>query len=396
MPFEQAPAAVGAIPLFEPDISGNEWRYVKDCLDTGWVSSAGAYVRRFEAAVAARVGCRHAVATTSGTAALHIALLVAGVEPDEEVVVSNLTFVAPANAVRYVGAHPVFVDADPAFWQMDTDCLEEFLVRGCRSVNGTLRNRLTGRRVRAILPVHILGHPCEMDPISELAARFELPVIEDACESLGAEYRGRAVGQLGAIACFSFNGNKVATSGGGGMITTDNEEWARRARYLTTQAKDDPIEYVHHAIGFNYRLPNVSAAIGLAQIERLDGLMRRKREIAAAYAGALSGCSGVTSQRVADWAAPSWWLHTIVIDEHVARIDSRALLARLAAAGIESRPLWHPIARLRPFKGAQTVGGAVADRLHRDALCLPSSTTLTPERQQRVIDVVRDALADGS
>lgn len=393
MPVMPSNQARTFIPLFRPEVAGSEWAYVKDCLDTGWLSSAGAYVDRFEAAVAARAGSRHAVATASGTAALHIALLVAGVEPDDEVVVPNLTFIAPANAVRYVGAHPVFIDADPACWQMDVRHLEEFLIRRCRWTGGVLRNAATARRVRAILPVHVLGHPCDMDAITELARRHELPVIEDASESLGAEYRGRAVGQLGAIACFSFNGNKIVTSGAGGMVTTDNEQWARRARYLTTQAKDDPIEYVHHAIGYNYRLSNVNAALGLAQMEQLDGFLRRKREIAAAYTQAFAGCAGVTSQSVADWASPSWWLYTIAIDARLAGIDSRTLLARLAAADIETRPLWHPIASLPPYEGAQTIGDGVAERLYRTALSLPSSSTLSPEQQQRVIDAVRDGLA---
>jgi perosamine synthetase len=250
IPFEPgALAPTGTIPLSVPEINGNEWEYVKECLDSNWVSSAGPFVERFEQMVADYVGTQHAVATVNGTAALHLALLVAGVQPDDEVLVPALTFIAPANAVRYAGAWPVFIDAEPAYWQMDAEKVMNFLEHRCAWANGELRNKNTGRRVRGILPVHILGHPCDMDPIVDLARKFRLVVIEDATESLGALYKERMVGHLGDVACFSFNGNKVITTGGGGMIVTDNEAWAERARYLSTQAKDNPVEYIHNEIG---------------------------------------------------------------------------------------------------------------------------------------------------
>ncbi|MBZ5557434.1 MAG: LegC family aminotransferase [Acidobacteriia bacterium] len=389
MPSNPAQAAP-AIPLFEPEIAGNEWRYVKECLDTGWVSSVGPYVDRFEAAMAAQAGCRHAVATTSGTAALHVALLVAGVQPDDEVIVSGLTFVAPANAIKYVGAHPVFIDAEPEYWQMDVDLLERFVTTGCRVTGGQLRNVTTGRRVRAIVAVHVLGHPCDMDRITALARRHELAVIEDASESLGATYRGRPVGQLGDIACFSFNGSKIVTSGGGGMITTNHASWAGRAKHLTTQAKSDPIEYVHDDIGYNYRLTNVQAAIGLAQLERLPEFVARKRAIAAKYAAA--ALPGVRVQPEAPWAEATWWLCTVLINKDATGTDSRAVLARLAAAGVQARPLWHPVPGLAMYRDCQVLGGEVMERLYREALSLPSSTALQPAHQDRVIAALRDAV----
>ena len=271
----------GFIPLCVPELRGKEWVYIKECLDTNWVSSAGTFVDRFEDAVAQYIGVKHAVATASGTAALHVALLVAGVQPDDEVVVSTLTFIAPANTVRYVGAWPVFVDAEPLYWQMDSEKLAHFLEKGCRWKDGALFNKVTGRRVKAILPVHILGHPCDMQPIMEAARKYGLAVIEDATESLGSKYQSTMAGHLGDIACFSFNGNKVITTGGGGMIVTDNAEWAKEARYLTTQAKDDPIEYIHEIFGYNYRLTNIQAAMGCAQMESLDEYISAKRRIAA-------------------------------------------------------------------------------------------------------------------
>ena len=278
-----APPAVDAIPLSVPEIRGNEWRYVKECLDTNWVSSVGAYVDRFEQMVAQQAETKHAVATVNGTAALHVALMVAGVQPEDEVLVSTLTFIAPVNAIRYVGAWPVFIDAEPTYWQMDPARVVEFLEQGCRWNDGALYNRRTGRRVTAVIPVHILGHPVDIDPIMAVARKFGLKVIEDATEGLGATYKGRSLGCLGDIACFSFNGNKIITTGGGGMIVTDNEEWARKAKYLTTQAKDDPIEYVHGEVGYNYRLTNLLAAVGCAQMEQLPLCCRQEKDCGKIY-----------------------------------------------------------------------------------------------------------------
>lgn len=289
-----APVAKGVIPLCVPEISGNEWKYVKECLDTNWVSSAGSFVDRFEQELAAYVGTEYAIATCNGTAALHVALLVAGVQPDDEVLVSALTFISPANAIRYVGAWPVFMDAEPNYWQMDPEKVVSFLAKECQRRNDTLYNKTTGRRVKAILPVHILGHPVNMDPILEVARKYDLVVIEDATESLGAKYKGRMVGHLGDIACFSFNGNKIITAAAGGMIVTDKKEWAQKAKYLTTQAKDDPVEYIHNEIGYNYRLTNIQAAIGCAQLEQLDEYIAKKSGTAATYDAALEGVPGIT------------------------------------------------------------------------------------------------------
>ena len=282
------PVGKGFIPLSVPCLAGNEWAYVKECLDTNWVSSVGAFVDRFEGMAAAALGVGHAVATMNGTAALHIALKLAGVEADDEVVVSDLTFIAPANVVRYLGAWPVFVDAEPRYWQMDPQKLRDFLRKECDFAGGTLKNRHTGRRVAALLPVHILGHPCDMDPILEEAGAFGLPVVEDATESLGVRYNGRPAGSFGRMACLSFNGNKILTTGGGGMLVTNDAELARRARHLTTQAKDDTVEYIHGEVGFNYRLTNVLAAIGVAQMEQLESHVADKRATAEdLYGGAL-------------------------------------------------------------------------------------------------------------
>jgi perosamine synthetase len=382
---------VNEVPLCVPHLGGNEARYLKECLETNFVSSVGPFVDRFEASFVERIGTRRAVATVNGTSALHVALLVAGVEPGDEVLLSTLTFIAPANAVRYAGAWPVFIDAEPEYWQMDPRRVVEFLERSCEWQGGELRNRATGRRVRALLPVHILGHPVNLDPLLDLAKKFGLVVIEDATESLGARYQGRPVGCRGDVACFSFNGNKLITTGGGGMLVTDREDWGARAKYLTTQAKDDPIEFIHGAIGYNYRLTNLQAALGCAQMERMDEHVAAKRRIAARYADGLADIPGITPMAEAPWAFSAYWMYTILVDPARFGIDSRALLRCLDQARIQSRPLWQP-AHLSPSqRGAPRAECPVAERLNRESLSLPCSVGLADADQDRVIAAIRAA-----
>ena len=393
------PPPAGFIPLIVPEIRGNEWCYIKECLDTAWASSVGAYVDRFEQMVAQKAGTKYGVATVNGTAALHIALLVAGVQPDDEVIVSTLTFIAPVNTIRYVDAWPVFIDAEPDYWQMDPDRVKDFIENGCDWKDGRLVNRRTGRRVSAILPVHILGHPVDMDPIVELARKFDLKVIEDATEGLGAQYKGRPLGQLGDIGCFSFNGNKIITTGGGGMLVTNRSEWAERARYLTTQAKDDPIEYIHGEVGYNYRLTNLQAAMGCAQMEQMDSYIEKKREIARVYDTAFQGIAGITPMREAPWASSTFWMYTILVDERRAGMDSRELLRALATKKIQARPLWQPAHQSVVHRSAIGWHCPAAEQLARQALSLPCSVGLT-ETDQGTVRCVLAALVteacDGS
>jgi perosamine synthetase len=387
-PSIELPSKAGFTPLCVPEIRGNEWKYVKECLDTGWVSSVGSFVERFEQSVAELVGARFGVAAVNGTAALHIALLVAGVQPGDEVLISTLTFIAPANAIRYVGAWPVFIDAEPDHWQMDPDRVLDFLENRCDWRRGALYNKGTGRRVRAILPIHILGHPVDFDRILVAARKFNLVIIEDATESLGAKYRDQMVGNLADIACFSFNGNKIITTGGGGMIVTNNEEWAHKAKYLTTQAKDDPLEHLHNEIGYNYRLTNLLAAVGCAQMEQLPSYIAAKRRIATIYSKALEAVPGITLMREAPWAYSTFWLYTILVDRSAFGIDSRALLRRLEQEKIQTRPLWQPIHRSRAFVDCGLFECPVAERLNREALSLPCSVGITEENLHTVLDVL--------
>jgi perosamine synthetase len=369
-------------------MGGNEWKYIKECLDTNWVSSVGVFVDRFERMLADYTGTAHAIATVNGTSALHIALLVSGVRPDDEVLVSTLTFIAPANAIRYAKAWPVLVDAEHDYWQMDTERVLDFLEKQCRWTDSGLINQSTNRRVKAIMPVHILGHPVDTDPLLEAARKYDLVIIEDATESLGAQYKERTVGQLGDIACFSFNGNKIITTGGGGMIVTNNPEWARHAKYLTTQAKDDPIEYVHGEIGYNYRLTNIQAAMGCAQMEQLDAYIASKRRIAHAYTEALADVPGITPMRQAAWAESTFWMYTVLVEEALYGEDSRALMRRLDQSGIQARPLWQPLHRSPVYRDAPALGGEVADELNRQALSLPCSVGLTDSDRQAVVEIV--------
>lgn len=384
-----APVAGDGIPLCVPELRGREWEYVKECLDTGWVSSVGSYVTRFEQMCAAATGARYAVATNSGTAALHVALRAAGVEAGDEVLVPSLTFIAPANAVRYVGAWPVFIDVEPQYWQMDAELVARFIAEECDFDGGTVRNGKTRRRIRAILPVDILGHPVDLDPFLALAREYGLALVEDATESLGALYKGRRVGAQADVACLSFNGNKILTTGGGGAIVTDDESIAEMARYLTTQAKDDPIEYVHGAVGYNYRLTNVAAAIGCAQLEQLDEFVAIKRANAQRYTELLGGVPGITPPPEAMWAASTFWLYTVLVDAEGYGLESRSLLRQLGEAGIQTRPLWQPLHRSPAHPGAQFVGTGVADALHRDALSLPSSVGLTAAQLERVVAALK-------
>jgi perosamine synthetase len=377
------------IPLCIPHLAGNEAAYLEECVRTNWVSSVGPFVDRFETEMAARLGLPHAVATVNGTAALHLALLAAGVRPDDLVLVSTLTFIAPANAIRYVGAWPLFVDADPATWQMDPARVLRFLAEDCVPGQGGLVERAGGRRIGAIVPVHILGHPVDLDPILEAARPHGIPVIEDATESLGAFHRGRAVGTLGDVACLSFNGNKLMTTGGGGMALTRRPDWAHRIRHLATQAKRDRIEFIHDEIGYNYRLTNVAAAIGVAQLERLDELASAKRRIAARYRDACDGIPGLTFMPEAPWADSVHWLSTVLVDPEAYGMDRHALGARLAGQGIETRPLWQPLHLSPAHAGAPALGGGVAERLQRNALSLPCSCGLTESDQERVIATLK-------
>lgn len=387
-----APAQLGTkevqnnfIPLCVPELGGNELEYIKECIDTNFVSSVGPLVGKFEEEFAKYVGAPYAVATVNGTSALHTALIVAGIQPDDEVIMPSLTFIATANAIHYIGARPVFIDSDPDYWQIDPSKIEHFLETECTYKNNALFNKTTGNPVRAIMPVHILGHPCDMDAINDLAARYGLIVIEDATESLGATYKGRKVGTLASIACFSFNGNKLITTGNGGMLVTSNKEWAIKAKYLTTQAKNDPLEFIHGDVGYNYRLSNILAAMGLAQLEQIDLFVQKKKKIAARYTEAFRNVPGLSAMKEAPWAESVFWMFTMLVDKEKYGMDSRGLLTKLDRYNIQTRPLWQPIHLSPAYRHLAPRDCRTAKRLNELALSLPCSVGLTEEEQESVI-----------
>ena len=375
------------IPNAVPHLGGNEWKYLKECLDTNWVSSAGPFVDRFEREIAQYIGVPHAVATVNGTAALHVALLAAGVRPGDEVLVPTFTFVATANAVAYCGAHPVFLDSEAVSWGLDPARAAEFLERECRVEGDRVVNRGTDRTVRALLPVHLYGHPCDLDPLLELARRYPMAVVEDSAEALGARYRGRAVGADGQAGCLSFNGNKIITTGAGGMVLARDPAMAERVRRLTTQARGDALEFVHDEIGFNYRLSNLHAALGVAQLEQLDAFIEDKRATAASYAAALGRRDGVAPFAEAAWARSTYWMASILLDEGRCR-DVRALIRDLNGVGVQARPLWRPLHMQPAFRQAQTGVVSVAERLYARGLSLPCSVGIAPEERQDVVQAI--------
>jgi dTDP-4-amino-4,6-dideoxygalactose transaminase len=373
------------IPLSEPNLGGNARRYLDECLTTNFVSSVGPFVERFEREFAAYVGARHAVACASGTAAIHVTLRLLGVEAGDEVVVPTLTFIASANPVLYQHARVLLVDAERETWNMDPALVAEELDR---------RARLGLVQPRAVEAVHILGHVAELEVLADACERHGVALFEDASEALGARFRtgryaGRHVGTVGKLACWSFNGNKIITTGGGGMITTDDAELARRAKHLTTQARLPGVEYRHDEVGYNYRLTNLAAAVGVAQLEQIEEFLSRKLAIAARYDAALAGIPGLVAPPRPSWAVPSMWLYSILVEPERYGCDRRDLLARLDRAGITTRPLWSPLHTMPMYRDAARLGGAVAEGLFARGLSLPCSTGLRDADQDRVIAALR-------
>ena len=373
------------IPNAVPHLAGNEWRYLKECLDTNWVSSVGPFVDRFERETAAAVGAAHAVAAVTGTAALHVALLTAGVRPGDEVLVPTLTFIATANAVCYCGAVPVFVDVEASTWGLDPAKVDDFLAKECDVRGGVVVNRATGRTVRAVLPVHLYGHPVDLDAFLDVAARWPVALVEDSAESLGARYKGRAVGVAGLAGCLSFNGNKIVTAGGGGMLLTNDAAVAARARSLTTHARADATEWIHREVGYNYRLTNLQAALGVAQLEQLGAFVEAKRRTADAYAAAVAAFEGVEPFVEQPWARSTYWMFSVLLDPR--RFGAAREVVRAANAdGIGFRPLWYPLHRQPVFAGRQAYRIEIADDLHARGVSLPVSVGITDAERARVIE----------
>ncbi|HZI16987.1 MAG TPA: DegT/DnrJ/EryC1/StrS family aminotransferase [Pyrinomonadaceae bacterium] len=366
------------IPVSAPVFAGNEKRYVADCMESSWISSCGEYVGRFESAFAEFCGARRALSCCNGTAALHLALAALGVGPGDEVIVPTLTFVATANAVTYCGARPVFVDSDPETWALDPSLIE---------------GRIT-ERTKAIIAVHLYGHPADMDAVSAIARRHNLFVVEDAAEAHGAEYKGRRVGALADISCFSFYGNKIIATGEGGMVATDDAVLASRVAQLRGQGYDPTRRYWFPVVGYNYRMMNLPAAIGLAQLERADWHLGRRREVAAWYEARLGGVPGLSWQGEQGWARHARWLFTVTLSDasHVGRDE---VMSRLEQRGVETRPVFYPMHVLPPYRDGSG-GGAypVAEGLARRGLSLPTWAGLGREDIDYVCDALLESLQE--
>lgn len=361
-------------------MGGREQSYVAEAFATNWLSTVGPNINAFEDEFARHIGMP-SVALASGTAAMHLGLRLLGVGPGDEVFCPTLTFVATANPVAYLGATPVFLDSDPGNWNLDPELLARALAERAR------RNRLP----KAVIVVHLYGQPADMDPILEACARFAVPVLEDAAEGLGSTYKGKPVGSHGGLAAYSFNGNKIITTTGGGMLSGSNPDWIARARFWSTQARDAALWYEHSEMGYNYRMSNVLAGIGRGQLEVLETRVRQRREIAFRYRDAFAGIPGISFMPQSPHGIHTNWLSCFLIDQPAFGASRDELIAALDAAGIESRPVWKPM-HLQPlYRHAECCRGEVAEDLFRRGICLPSSSSLAPEDQSRVIAAVRAA-----
>jgi perosamine synthetase len=364
------------LALHEPVFAGNEIAYLEHCIKTTFVSSVGEFVDRFENMLQELTGARRAIAVVNGTAALHACFRLAGVGPGDEVMSPALTFIATTNAISYCGAAPHFIDSSFETLGMDARALAARLETVAQRGPTGVVNRETGRRIAAIVPMHAFGHPVDLDGISAIARQWAIPLVEDAAESLGSTYKGRSVGSQAHLAALSFNGNKIVTTGGGGAILTNDDELGRRAKHLTTTAKlPHKWAFVHDEIGFNYRLPNLNAALGCAQLEQLGGFLERKRALAAAYDRAFAAVPGVRFAREPQETASNYWLNAILLDEvHAGSRDE--VLSALNANGFGARPAWTLMHRLPMFEGCPRGDLGVAESIERRLINLPSSASI--------------------
>ncbi|MCA6436316.1 MAG: LegC family aminotransferase [Bacteroidetes bacterium] len=371
------------IPLSVPNISGNEWTYIKECLDTSWVSSVGSYVDKFEQSLCDFTGAKHAVSTVNGSAALHISMLLAGVEQNDYVIVPNITFIASVNTITYLKASPILMDVDKDTWQMDLDLLEEFLSTKTVIKDNACIHKETNRVIRCVMPVHVLGNMCNMKRLMQIANTFMIKVVEDATESLGSYYNNQHSGTFGLFGCISFNGNKIITTGGGGMILTNDEKLAKRAKHITTQAKSDSFEYIHDEIGYNYRLVNILAAMGVAQMEQLPKFLIRKEEVYNLYINSFNAINGFKEQIITDGVKQNNWLQTFVFP------DSKDLMKKLTDEKIQVRPFWVPMNQLQMFNKEIYVSiNDIAGSIYNTCVSIPCSTGITNQEVEKVISSI--------
>ncbi len=377
------PVIMPRIYLSPPDISPQDHAAVDAVLTSNWIAPVGPHLDAFEAALCERTGRGYAVALNSGTAALHLALQLLNVRPGDTVICPTLTFAASANPICYCGADPVFVDSEPDTWNMDPVLLE--LELGERAASGELP--------KAVIVVHLYGQCADMDPILAVCERYGIPVVEDAAEALGANYKGRPAGGMGAFSFFSFNGNKIITTSGGGMLLADKGSWIERARFLSTQAKEPVAHYEHREVGYNYRMSNVLAGLGLSQLDDLERRIAAKRAHFEAYREALSDLPGVSFMPIADPGAVNYWLSCLTVEPVAGGSSRDQVIAALAEADVEARPLWKPLHMQPVFQDCASIGGDCAEALFANGLCLPSGSAMSDEERARVIAIVRSCFS---
>ena len=377
------------IPLSVPNIDGNEWQYVKDCLDTGWISSAGAYVKKFEDAIQNYTGVKYAIACMNGTAGLQVSLSLAGVSSKDIVLAPNLTFVATLNAISYSGAEIALIDVYEDSWQMDIDLLQNWLENNTitkivAEMPLTIEKK-SGKKIGAIMPVYVLGGFINIDKLVEISSNYGIPLIEDSTEALGSFKNGKHAGSYGLTGVLSFNGNKIISTGGGGMILTNDKDIANKAKHITTTAKTDPLDYFHDEVGYNYRLVNVLAAIGVAQMENFESILKRKKEIDALYRKELEGIGDVKFQKNDPNSDPNCWLFTFRTKK------MRELLNHLNSNKIQSRPFWTPMNNLPMYKDSMYINNNdISNKIFKECISIPSSSNLTIEDQHKVISEIKN------
>lgn len=387
MGVEAMAADIKFIPLSVPHLSGNEKKYVNQCIDENWISSSGRFIAEFEERIAEYTGADNAVAVMNGTCALHLSLLAAGIERNTELFVPTLTFIAPINAIRYVGACPLFIDVDPLTLGLSPEALENFIRESCTFNGHVLVNNRTGRRISAIVPVHLYGHCCDMPRIIEIAGRYKLKVIEDAAEAIGSRWDGIHAGTFGDIGCFSFNGNKLLTTGGGGMVVTRDGALARWIRHLSTQAKTDEFFYYHDEVGFNYRMLNIQAAIGLGQLEHLDEMIAKKRRIAKRYATEFQGLKNMSFFAESGKCMCTYWFFLLFLEDK-GRLG--AFCDNMKEKKIQVRPFWGMNHTHRMFSDFDRGDLSQSIRMYETGICIPCNQGMEEEDVERVVSAVKE------
>ena len=383
------------IPLSTPTISGNEWLYIKECLDTNWVSSAGKYVDLFEEKIAEYTGASHTIACVNGTSALQVSLHLVGVGYGDEVIIPTLTFIAPVNAIVYNGALPVFMDAD-AYYNIDIEKTISFLENETIFKGNYTYNKKTNKKISAIVPVHVFGNACWLDELVQLCEERNISIVEDAAESMGTHYiygehSGKHTGTVGIMGCLSFNGNKIITTGGGGMILTDDDDLAEKAKYLTTQAKDDRIRYIHDRIGYNFRLNNIQAAMGVAQLEQLPKFLKIKKKTYQKYKEYINEIPGLLIADVPEYADNNNWMVSMQINKDIYGKDREQLMANLSENNVETRPVWQLNHLQKPYKNCQSYKIEKAPDLLDKSINIPSSVNISADQINIIKEVLKNA-----